>query len=70
MRLRYRLRTEISPQLLTGRLGTRLLLLIFLLLNESDEVKLGEFWLRDETRFLLGSHFELRHFNSGCLGKE
>lgn len=63
VRLCYRLRTEICPQLLT-RLGARLLLLILLLLNESDEVKLGEFWLRDEACFLLGSHSELGHFNS------
>ena len=66
MRLRYRLGAEVCPQLLT-RLGTRLLLLIFLLLNEPDEVQLGEFWLRDETCFLLRGHFELGHFNSGRL---
>ena len=66
MRLRHGLGTEVRPQLL-ARLRTRLLLSVFLLLNESDEVELGELRLRDEARLLLGSNPELGHFPSGRL---
>ena len=66
MRLRHGLRAEVRSQLL-ARLRARLLLSIFLLLNESDEVELGELRLRDEARLLLGSHSELGHFPPGRL---
>ena len=69
MRLRHGLRTEVCPQLL-ARLRTRLLLSVFLLLNESDEVELGELRLRDEARLLLGSHSELGHFPPGRLEED
>ena len=66
MRLRHGLRAEVRPQLL-ARLRTRLLLSGLLLLDESDEVELGELRLRDEARLLLGSHSELGHFPSWRL---